>query len=72
MTFILTIIFLYLGFLFDFKFKLTKSYPEYEIVHEIIYIGLLWVILDYYTILRYHSDDQPKKWIDYVVTKLEK
>jgi hypothetical protein len=45
----------------DFNAKFT-SYKTNKVT-EIEYNGLIWVILDYYTIVKYKSDDQPKCWL---------
>lgn len=58
---ILGIIAAYLVFLFDFQITYTKN----DIKHEVKYQGLIWVALDYYTIIKYRSSDEPKKWISY-------
>lgn len=65
MSLLITILFVYLLFLLDFKITYTNGYSK----HEIIYVGLLWVIFDYYDLFRYESTNKPKKWIDYELTK---
>jgi len=59
---ILTIIFLvWLVFLMDWNFTYTNAKYSYSFE----YTGLLWVGLDYYTIIRYKSNDKPKQWVEY-------
>jgi hypothetical protein len=55
----------YIIFIWDFKINLSNN--NWQI--DIEYHGLLWVILDYYTIIKYHSDDVPMKWFKYVKIK---
>ena len=43
-----------------FNFKITYSNTDNRTT--IIYTGLLWVALDYYTIWKYDSDDEPMVW----------
>lgn len=52
------LILIWLIFIFDFKLELEN---KWKIILE--YHGLLWVFLDYFTIIRYHSNDIPMKWI---------
>lgn len=52
-------------FIYDFKCELSNN--KWKV--NIEYHGLLWVFLDYYTIIKYHSNDNPMKWIKYVKTK---
>ena len=56
----LLILLSYLVFLWDCKIVITGS----KFVHKIEYNGLLWVSLDYWTILKYNSSDTPMKWMD--------
>ena len=39
--------------------------------YKVSYNGLLWVGLDYYTIIKYQSNDEPMKWIKYKRTKVQ-
>jgi hypothetical protein len=52
------LILIWLIFIFNFKLELEN---KWKIILE--YHGLLWVFLDYFTIIRYHSNDIPMKWI---------
>ncbi len=58
---IIAVIAAYLVFLWDFKI----TYSNKKWTHKIEYHGLLWVGLDYYTIIKYHSTDNSMKWVDY-------
>jgi hypothetical protein len=62
MGIILIIIMTYLVFLWDFKLKFTND----NWIHEVVYTGLLWVILDHYSIIKYRSSDKPKKWVEFI------
>jgi len=64
-TFLTIIITAYLILLWDCKITHTNK----NWVYKIKYNGLLWVALDYYTIIKYNSDDKPMKWIDCSRTK---
>lgn len=58
MKIIIILILIWLIFIFNFKLELEN---KWKIILE--YHGLLWVFLDYFTIIRYHSNDIPMKWI---------
>ena len=45
-----------------FNFKITYSNADNRTT--IIYNGLMWVTLDYYTIWKYDSDDEPMVWFN--------
>jgi len=63
---IVTIIIGWCVFLSDWKI----TYKNRKAINEIEYNGLLWVILDYYSINRYRSSDKPIKWIKYTKNKV--
>lgn len=54
-------ILMWLIFLFDVEITYSKK----QTTHKFEYNGLLWVGLDYYTIIKYHSNDKPMKWFNY-------
>jgi hypothetical protein len=57
---ILTIIIVaYLLLIFD----LTVTYKNKKYEYKLQYYGLLWVVLDYWSIKKYKSSDKPIKWI---------
>ena len=56
---ILAIIAAYFIFIWDCKI----TYTDVDKVIKIEYNGLVWVALDYYSIIKYKSSDIPKKWI---------
>jgi hypothetical protein len=58
---ILTIILAYLILLWDCEITITNT----DYITEIEYNGLFWVALDYWSIYKYHSDDEPMKWLDW-------
>ena len=60
------IVLIWLVFLQDWNLTITNK--EYQ--YKIGYTGLLWVGLDYYTIIKYQSKDEPKKWLKYKRTKV--
>lgn len=60
-TIISVIILIYIIFLSSFKAKFSKD----NSIYELKYNGLLWVALDYYTIIKYNSSDTTMKWITY-------
>lgn len=64
MILITLIVVAYLVFLQSFD--LTYSYKN--VSHKIEYNGLIWVGLDYYTIIKYNSSDKPRKWIRHLRT----
>jgi len=51
----------YFILLSDFHLTWQYKYTAYKIE----YSGLIWVGLVYYTIIKYHSLDEPRKWIKY-------
>jgi len=55
-------------FILLFDFYLTWEYKNTS--YKIEYSGLVWVGLDYYTIIKYHSEDQPMKWIKFSKTSI--
>ncbi len=55
MKILLIIILIYIVLLADFTITVNKLKIEYN--------GLLWVILDYYSILRYNSGDSAIHWL---------
>ena len=59
-TIILIVIAAYLLLLLDFSAIITTA----KKVVKIEYNGLIWVGLDYWSILKYKSDDVPKKWLN--------
>ena len=58
-TLILIVIAAYLLLLWDF----TATFSNTEKVIKVEYNGLIWVVLDYWSIWKYKSDDKPMKWI---------
>lgn len=56
---VLILIAVYLLTIFD----LTASYTRKNNGYKLQYYGLLWVVLDYWSIKKYRSNDVPKKWI---------
>ena len=52
---------IYIVLLFDVTIEFSKR----NIRHTLKYTGLVWVALDYYTIWKYDSSDEPMKWIEY-------
>ena len=65
MIFISVLIFVIL-FVFNTTITTTSKTEE----RKIIINGLIWILLDYYTIWRYESDDKPMKWVEIKRTKL--
>lgn len=63
---ILPIIAAYLIFLWDCEIR----YSNKNFVYNIEYKGLLWVILDYWTIRKYNLLDEPMKWLTWKRTAL--
>lgn len=61
MKLLLIILALNLVFLWDFTSTFTSFYSKKE--YKVEYNGLLWVMLDYYSIQKYNSADEPMKWI---------
>lgn len=57
----------YLMLLFDFNLE----YQYKSVAHKIEYNGLIWVGLDYYTIIKYHSPDKPMKWLRHLRTDIK-
>ena len=51
----------YFLFILDFE----VSYTNYKKEYMFKYNGLLWVGLDYWSIWKYKSDDEPMKWIEF-------
>ena len=51
----------YLVFIFSGYASLETKHSKYEIKYE----GLLWVVLDYWSIWKYNSSDKPMKWITF-------
>lgn len=45
-------------------FEISHQYKN--TVRKIEYNGLIWVILDYYTIIKYNSPDRPISWIKFI------
>lgn len=60
MVLIIKIIVIYLLLIFNFKITYANADNRTTIIHN----GLLWVALDYYTIWKYDSDDEPMVWIN--------
>lgn len=60
MNYILSIILLYFFLFGDLNAKFTSN--KTNKVTEIEYNGIVWVLLDYYTIIKYESKDKPKIW----------
>lgn len=60
MVLIIKILVVYLILIFNFKITYSNSNNR----TTIIYNGLLWVALDYYTIWKYDSDDEPMVWFN--------
>ena len=58
MVILIKIIVIYLLLIFNFKI----TYSNADNRTTIIYNGLMWVTLDYYTIWKYDSDDEPMVW----------
>ena len=56
---ILTLLVLYVIFLFNFKGYIST----FTIYINVEYNGLLWVMLDRYTIWKYNSLDKPMHWL---------
>lgn len=56
---------LYLIFLWDYTLTVTSKKPTYTLTHCFDYNGLLWVILDHWSIRNYQSNDKAIKWISY-------
>jgi len=63
-TILTVIIILYLVILFD----LTATVETEHSIYEFEYNGLLWVILDLWTIVKYKSNDKVMKWFGYKKT----
>lgn len=55
----------YLLFLYDFEMEISYRKMEFTI----IYHGLVWVVLDWYTIKKYKSNDKPMKFIKIVLNQ---
>lgn len=53
----------YLILLWDCKVKYTIK----ETVYNIEYKGLIWVVLDYWSIWKYNSTDKPMKWLNIAI-----
>lgn len=51
----------YFLFILDFEVNYTNYKKEYMFKYN----GLLWVGLDYWSIWKYKSDDEPMKWIEF-------
>lgn len=66
MIMLVVIITAYILLLWDFKASYLNAKTEYKIEYH----GLLWVGLDYCTILVYKSEDKPMKWINVKIIKL--
>jgi hypothetical protein len=64
---IITIIAFWIIFVFTCQITCSNETKSYEVKYN----GLLWVALDYWSIQKYKSNDQPKKWIDLTVKKIE-
>jgi len=62
---LLSAIIIYLIFLFDYTIIYSNKNKKVE--YKIEYRGLVWVGLDYWSILKYQSNDKPMKWLDYEV-----
>jgi len=62
---IILLIATYLVFIYNFTLKIENS--KYK--HEIKYNGLVWCLLDYWSIKKYKSLDVPKKWIEHKYIK---
>lgn len=57
----IVVIIAYFLFILDFE----VSYTNYKKEYMFKYNGLLWVGLDYWSIWKYKSDDEPMKWIEF-------
>jgi len=64
MTLITYLIAIYLIFIYNFTFVIENQ--NYK--RKVKYNGLLWCLLDYWSIKKYKSLDKPIKWIDYTKT----
>lgn len=62
---ILFVIIIYLILFFDFE----ATYQCGKITHKIEYNGIVWIALDYCTIVKYHSDDKPMSFVKYSKTE---
>lgn len=67
MIFITLIVVAYMAFIQSFDL----TYERKNIFHKIEYNGLLWVALDYYTIVKYNSSDKPMKWYRHLRTDIK-
>lgn len=56
---LLILVITYLVFIFNCTITVKYRTTEYTLKYN----GLLWVGLDYYTILKYHSSDAPMRYI---------
>lgn len=61
-------ILLYYIILLDFHVR----YESEKYIYKIEYKGLLWVGLDYWSIWKYHSNDEPMKWLTWDRTYIAK
>jgi hypothetical protein len=62
---IILLIATYLVFIYNFTLKIENN--KYK--HEIKYNGLIWCLLDYWSIKKYKSLDVPKKWVEHKYIK---
>jgi len=56
----IAIIFIWMLLAFDLEFTLTTKNKRYKLKYN----GLLWVGLDYYTIIKYNSNDKVMPWVE--------
>lgn len=58
---ILVIMILWVILLSDFNISLQLGNKKYELKYN----GLVWVGLDYFTIMKYNSQDKPMKFLQF-------
>jgi hypothetical protein len=63
---IILVIGLYMIFISGFSLKFTRNQIQYKIE----YTGLVWILLDIYTIIRYNSLEEPMQPICFTRTEL--
>jgi hypothetical protein len=59
-----------LAFYLIFLFECKVTYSNKNLIWNFEYQGLLWVILDHWSIWKYNSNDKPIKWFDWNKTTL--
>lgn len=55
------VLIVYIIFFKTYTLKVNHTSWKYEHTYE--YTGLVWVVLDHYSIWKYESTDIPKKWL---------